>query len=288
MENKILSTTDFYIKPLDIVVQDNFNSRKDFGNIDMLAKQIIENGQLNPIAVVETTINGQTKFRLVDGERRYRAIMKAINDGHRIDKVKVTILPNDISNEDMLMQQYIRNEQQSFNEYEKAILCQKLRNEGLNNAQIAKKLSLNIGVVSYCFKHLERDSRVQDLLAKGVISGSEVRRIYQSHNHDEESAVADIIETYERIKQQGKTTITSKDIKANAKTRLIKDTTAIKKALPLLLKYLEEYKDNNGKLKFKLKLSKLSNKLKGRNSDLLTIRDILDEMVLEEEMTKSA
>ena len=55
METNKTTKTDIYkIDPRNIVVKDGFNSREDFGDIDTLAKQIEENGILNPISVVET------------------------------------------------------------------------------------------------------------------------------------------------------------------------------------------------------------------------------------------
>ena len=53
METNKTTKTDIYkIDPRNIVVEDGFNSREDFGDIDTLAKQIEENGVLNPISVV--------------------------------------------------------------------------------------------------------------------------------------------------------------------------------------------------------------------------------------------
>ena len=80
METNKTTKTDIYkIDPRNIVVKDGFNSREDFGDIDTLAKQIEENGILNPISVVPfKDESGNEKYRLIDGERRYRAVMSLL------------------------------------------------------------------------------------------------------------------------------------------------------------------------------------------------------------------
>ena len=67
----------FLIDPRNIVVEDGFNVRIDF-DLDELKEQIKANGVLNPITVIAfKDENGDEKYRLVDGERRYREIGRA-------------------------------------------------------------------------------------------------------------------------------------------------------------------------------------------------------------------
>ena len=175
METNKTTKTDIYnIDPRNIIVVDGFNSRVDFGNIDELAAQIKEQGMLNPISVIPVKDdNGNEKYRLVDGERRYRAVMKLIKDGTDISRIKAIFLSKSTSEEDMLAQQMLRNEGKPFTEYELGILCSKLRDKcGKSTAEIAKMLGKNQGVISYALADLEYDPRIQEMLKKGYIAGT--------------------------------------------------------------------------------------------------------------------
>ena len=91
-ENEILKTkkTDLLlIDPKNIVVEENFNVRSDYGDIDGLSKSIIEVGQLEPISV--SKIRGTEQYVLTDGHRRMKAILKAIEDGFEIQYVKAIV-----------------------------------------------------------------------------------------------------------------------------------------------------------------------------------------------------
>ena len=89
MKNNATKKTDvFLIDPRNIVVVDGFNVRRDF-DLDELKEQIKAKGVLNPLTVIAfKDANGEEKYKLVDGERRYRATMLAIGEGADIPFVK--------------------------------------------------------------------------------------------------------------------------------------------------------------------------------------------------------
>ena len=73
--NKKTKTDLYKIDPRAIFVVEGFNSRQDF-DLDGLCSSIKENGVLNPVTVIKTKDEeGQERYRLVDGERRYRAVL---------------------------------------------------------------------------------------------------------------------------------------------------------------------------------------------------------------------
>ena len=77
--NKTKNTDLFLIDPRNIVVVDGFNVRRDF-DLDELKEQIKAKGVLNPLTVIAFKDDeGNEKYKLVDGERRYRATMLAIS-----------------------------------------------------------------------------------------------------------------------------------------------------------------------------------------------------------------
>lgn len=74
METNATKRTDiFLIDPRNIVVMEGFNVRIDF-DLEELKEQIKVAGELNPITVIPfKDEEGNEKYKLVDGERRYRA-----------------------------------------------------------------------------------------------------------------------------------------------------------------------------------------------------------------------
>ena len=251
METNKTTKTDIYkIDPRNIVVEDGFNSREDFGDIDTLAKQIEENGILNPISVVPfKDESGNEKYRLIDGERRYRAVMSLLDRGVTIDRIPALFQPKSADQKALLVQQIIRNEGKGFNEMELAIAYKKLLDEGMTKEEIAEKIAGGKhSKVNYCLGHLNRDERIQKLIADGKVSGVLVRQIYSAHGKDEkDGAVKELLELAERVEGKIETDGNSKKARATKKdllsndVQLRQDSTAIRKGITLLLMYNEHY-----------------------------------------------
>lgn len=119
MELNQTKRTDIYnIDPRNVVVVDGFNARRNF-ELDELKEQIKAKGVLNPITVVPFKDDeGNEKYRLVDGERRLRATLAAIDEGADIKRIKALFLPRNTNEEDLLIEQMMRNEGKNFTEYE--------------------------------------------------------------------------------------------------------------------------------------------------------------------------
>lgn len=77
------------IDPRNIIVESDFNSRTDFGDIEGLMHSILNNTQIEPITV--TKVRGEEKYILTDGERRLRAIRLAIEKGYEVPFIKAVI-----------------------------------------------------------------------------------------------------------------------------------------------------------------------------------------------------
>ena len=251
METNKTTKTDIYkIDTRNIVVEDGFNSREDFGDIDTLAKQIEENGILNPISVVPfKDESGNEKYRLIDGERRYRAVMSLLDRGVSVDRIPALFQPKSADQKALLVQQIIRNEGKGFNEMELAIAYKKLLDEGMTKEEIAEKIAGGKhSKVNYCLGHLNRDERIQKLIADGKVSGVLVRQIYSAHGKDDkDGAVKELLELAERVEGKIETDGNSKKARATKKdllsndVQLRQDSTAIRKGITLLLMYNEHY-----------------------------------------------
>lgn len=280
--NKTTKTDIFNIDPRSIVVVDGFNSRTDFGNIDELAAQIKEQGMLNPITVIpQKDENNVETYRLVDGERRYRAVMKLIGEGHDIARIKALFLSKSTSEEDMLVQQFLRNEGKNFTEYELGILCRKLRdNCGKTVAEIAKMLGKNQGVISYALADLEYDPRIQEMLKTNQICGPDVRRVFtaakEKYGKDkyEQKALEELLKIKKAAVKEGKEDVSIKDCLLVSDA---KDTKAFIKGMTVLNRYVAAYTKMSKGQNLDITPADILNELK-KNSTL-TIRDVFDSIL---------
>ena len=277
MENNKTTKSDIYkIDPRNIVVTDGFNSRCNFGDLDELARQIKEQGVLNPITVqVFKDENGEEKYRLIDGERRYRAVMKLRDEGHEISRVPALFVSKSCSEEELLIQQAMRNEGKNFNEYEWGVLARKLMDRcGLTKSEVAKKLGKNPGMVSYWLQLLEMKPELQALVRDGVVTAVDVRKILQANNKNEEIAYREIVKAQKKAENRGDKKITLKDLDINSRTIAFKDSKEIKFGLRRLFSYIDKYNNPDGEFEAVIDLRDVLDKL---NNDM-TITEILDDI----------
>lgn len=223
--------TDIYqVDPRNVVVVENFNVRRDF-DIEELKEQIKAKGVLNPITVIPfKDENGVEKYRLVDGERRLRATLAAIEDGAEIARIKAIYLNRATKEEDLLIGQMMRNEGKNFTEYECAIMFLRFKeNFGYTQAEIASKFKKSTAFVSRCLSLMELAPEIQEKLGNNEISVKAVRDIVANVGEDENKQVEAVNTAVESAKQRGEKTATNRDVDADVKVR--KDAQKVKKVL---------------------------------------------------------
>lgn len=232
MENlNATKRADIYqVDPRNVVVVENFNVRRDF-DIEELKEQIKAKGVLNPITVIPfKDENGVEKYRLVDGERRLRATLAAIEEGAEIARIKAIYLNRATKEEDLLIEQMMRNEGKNFTEYECAIMFLRFKeNFGYTQAEIASKFKKSTAFVSRCLSLMELAPEIQDKLGNNEISVKAVRDIVANVGDDESRQVEAVNTAVESAKQRGEKTATNRDVDADVKVR--KDAQKVKKVL---------------------------------------------------------
>ena len=237
MDTNINSTkrTDIYsVDPRNVVVVDNFNVRRDFA-IDELKEQIKLQGVLNPITVVPfKDENGDEKYRLVDGERRLRATLAAISEGADIKRIKAIFLPRNTKEEDLLIEQMMRNEGKNFTEYESAIMFQRFRDKfGYTQGEIAQKFGKSITFIGRCLSLLDLVPEIQEKIEKGEISTGAVRQIVELNKDDEAAQVAAVHDAVDDAKSKGKKSATVKNIGGDTKSQ--KDLKKVVSGIKILI-----------------------------------------------------
>lgn len=248
METNKTTKTDLYkIDPRNIVVVEGFNSRVDF-KLEELIESIRDNGVKQPISVIAfKDKDGTEKYRLVDGERRYRATMKLLEEGVEIARIPAIFLPKSLTQEELLLEQLVRNEGKSFTDYEYSIACKKFIDFGLTKSEIAKRLHKNNGQVSYWLSIQDMTPELKEYFKTGKVTYSEYHRMAEAHkdksgNVDEDGILKELNGAYKVAKAKGKTHVTLADLDiASSKTISYRNSKDIRKGLKLLLDYYKRY-----------------------------------------------
>ena len=214
METNVTKRTDIYsVDPRNVVVVENFNVRRDFA-LDELKEQIKAQGVLNPITVIPfKDEDGNEKYRLVDGERRLRATLAAIEEGADIKRIKALFLPRNTKEEDLLIEQMMRNEGKNFTEYEQAIMFQRFRDKfGYTASEIAAKFCKSQTFVGRCLSLLELAPEIQEKIENGEISTGAVRQIVSSNKEDEKAQIEAVQDAIADAKEKGNKSASVKNL----------------------------------------------------------------------------
>jgi ParB/RepB/Spo0J family partition protein len=159
------------IDPRNIIIEDDFNVRADYGNIDELAKSIVEFGQLEPIMV--TKKRGTDQYILTDGHRRMKAILKAIEKGHPIKYVKAFITSGNI--EDRIFAMVITGiGKKPLNNLEEGEAYKRLKAYGYEVKDIANKVGKSLPHIYNMLKLADAPQQVKKYIINGDISGNTV------------------------------------------------------------------------------------------------------------------
>ena len=98
----------------------------------------------------------------------------------QIKRIKAIFLPRNTKEEDLLIEQMMRNEGKNFTEYESAIMFQRFRDKfGYTQSEIAQKFGKSITFIGRCLSLLDLAPEIQEKIEKGEISTGAVRQIVE-------------------------------------------------------------------------------------------------------------
>lgn len=238
METNTTKRTDlFKVDPRNIVVMEGFNVRIDF-DLDELKEQIKAAGVLNPITVIPfKDEDGNEKYQLVDGERRYRATMLAIEEGADIPYIKALQAPKDSTPEQLYIEQMMRNEGKPFSEYECAIMFRRFKEElGYSQVQIADKFKKSPAFISKCLSLLNLPQYLQDQIVAGTLTVKAAREIANNYRSPQ-SQVKAAKKAVAEAQEQGKATASNKEVGGFLKEE--REAKAISEALKKVWAYMD-------------------------------------------------
>jgi len=156
----------FMFDPKKIIVKNNWNPRTDFSGEADLVESIIESGVEVPLLVRKS---GEEVI-LIDGERRLRAALKAINEGAEIAGVPIIVARKNISDIEALTTTLIRNDGKPLAPVEEAQAFGRLIKWGIEAREIAKRIGKSDVFVYQRLKLIDATPEIASALAEGAIS----------------------------------------------------------------------------------------------------------------------
>ncbi|MFZ2491439.1 MAG: ParB/RepB/Spo0J family partition protein [Thermoanaerobaculia bacterium] len=158
--------------PIDQIAPNPFQPRKTFhdASLEELARSITEHGIVQPLVVTRVAEN---RYRLIAGERRFRAAQKA-----GLKSVPV-VIKEAMQDSDTLQIALIENiQREDLNPIEEAVAYHQLHEEfGHTQEEIAKKVGKERSTVANFLRLMKLPDSVKKLLAAGQLSMGHARAI---------------------------------------------------------------------------------------------------------------
>jgi ParB family chromosome partitioning protein len=157
---------------IDQISPNPYQPRKTFNDasIEELARSVKEHGIIQPLVVTKI---GDNKYRLIAGERRFRAAQKA-----GLDSVPV-VVKETLADGDILQVALIENiQREDLNSIEEAYAYHQLHEEfQLTQEEISKRVGKERSTVANFLRLLKLPDSVKKLLASGQLSMGHARAI---------------------------------------------------------------------------------------------------------------
>ena len=179
---------------LDEILLDESQPRKSFDEIDDLADSIKQHGVLSPVTVIK---NGEDKYTLCYGERRYRASKKA--GLNKIPAIVINSLPDDIREKQLI--ENIQRSELTFTEIADTIQYL-IDVKKLKKKDIAQSLSKSNSYVTLYYNYAKIDDDIKKLLTpktKDITLIVEINKFLNNAEPDIYAAALDYINSIDNI-----------------------------------------------------------------------------------------
>jgi ParB family chromosome partitioning protein len=159
--------------PIDMIYPNKRNPRKNFDQASMaeLTASILQVGILQPVVVVLDEDESLTRYRLVAGERRYRAALEA---GLKEIPAMVRILSPEQELEVMIIENLQRKD---ICPVEEANGLQMILESGVTQEELAKKLGCSQSHIANRLRLLELPEGIQENISRGIISVGQAKEL---------------------------------------------------------------------------------------------------------------
>lgn len=182
----IIKKTSAYVADIDSVVRrEGWNVRVDFGDIEELKQSIRSNGfwQHKPLVVKR---NDAGALEIVDGERRFTALIDLVREGG-YDKglgVPVVLADRSMTDEQGYVLMFTANSGKSFLPIEEAEAYRRMVSGGMTIADICSRVGRSEVHVRDRMLLLDADPEVKKALAEGKIGSTLAENIVKTTKGD--------------------------------------------------------------------------------------------------------
>lgn len=172
--------------PIDHIQPNPYQPRKTFNeaSIEELSRSVKEHGIVQPLVVTRA---GENRYKLIAGERRFRAARKA-----GLTNVPV-VVKDDMSEGHALEIALIENiQREDLNPIEEALAYHQLHEEfGLTQEEISKRVGKERSTVANFLRLLKLPEAVKKLLAAGQLSMGHARALLAVESARKQEQLAD-------------------------------------------------------------------------------------------------
>jgi len=193
----------------DIEVEEGFNPRHDYGNINELAKDIAQNGILVPLRGFKK--KGGDKYILTDGHRRLMAAQIVQKKYPDIELRIPLIAHKPITEEQRLFNVLSFNSGLHLNPLEESEIISRLVNFGLSDKDIVKRTGMTGTYVSNLKLLYNSPQKLKNHILSNNVSATLAMEVLRE-TKDYEKAVQLIEEGVSFAKSKGKAKMVKKDL----------------------------------------------------------------------------
>lgn len=263
-EEKVIRKEYYFVPLSKIEVEDGFNAREDYGDIDALAVSIKNNGIKVPLRGYKK--RGEDTYVVTDGHRRLKAVNLAIKKGAVIDAVPF-ITEAWQSDDRRVLDMIVCNDGKPLTMLEEAEVYRRLIAWGWTEARVAKETGKTKTAVNNCLILLKATPELKNKIQTGVVSATVVlEKLRKKDAKEVDKEVQDAV-----VKSGGKK-ITGKHLKQDKVEEDISKSLNYK-ALDRVVELLENGYTNLNESKLGI-LTGLSEFAKG-NIELEDLADLL-------------
>jgi ParB family chromosome partitioning protein len=182
----VVPQTGLLYVPIEQIAPNPLQPRKTFNDdsIDELSRSVREHGIIQPLVV---TRSGDHRYKLIAGERRYRAAQKA-----GLATVPI-VVKEEMGEGDALQVALIENiQREDLNPIEEALAYHQLHEEfGLTQEEIAKRVGKERSTVANFLRLMKLPDPVKKLLASGQLSMGHARALLAVDSAKKQEQLAD-------------------------------------------------------------------------------------------------
>ncbi len=180
------ANTGLLMVPVEQIAPNPFQPRKTFNeaSIEELARSVAQHGIVQPLVVTRA---GENRYKLIAGERRYRAAQKA-------GLTTVPVVVKEMMGEgDALQIALIENiQREDLNPIEEALAYHQLHEEfSLTQEEISKRVGKERSTVANFLRLLKLPDSVKKLLAAGQLSMGHARALLAVESTKRQEQLAD-------------------------------------------------------------------------------------------------